>query len=81
MSPGSGRWAGIARGNVMSAWTVVVWAVVTPDLEEALQADLAEAAAALGAKRSDPDIHVHVNIVRPRTDGPPSDRAVVDPGG
>jgi hypothetical protein len=53
----------------MSAWTVVVWAVVTPDLEDALRADLAEAAAALGPKRSEPDIHVHVNIVRPRTDG------------
>jgi hypothetical protein len=53
----------------MKAWTVVVWAVVTPDLEEALQADLAEAAAALGANRPDPDIHVHVNILRPQTDG------------
>jgi hypothetical protein len=56
----------------MSAWTVVVWAVVTPDLEEALQADLAEAAAALGPKQTEsdvPDIHVHVNIVRPQTDG------------
>jgi hypothetical protein len=53
----------------MSAWTVVVWAVVTPDLEEALQADLVEAAAAIGPKRPDPDIHVHVNIVRPHTDG------------
>jgi hypothetical protein len=53
----------------MSAWTVVVWAVVTPDLEEALQADLLEAAAAIGPKRPDPDIHVHVNIVRPHGDG------------
>jgi hypothetical protein len=49
----------------MSRWSVVVFAVVTPDLEEALQADLDEAYLALEAMRSESPVHVHVNIVRP----------------
>jgi len=43
----------------MSGWTVIVWAVVTPDLEEALDDDLREAALALEGVTA-ADIHVHV---------------------
>ncbi len=49
----------------MSGWSVVVFAVVTPDLEDALQADLDEANLALEAMRAESLVHVHVNIVRP----------------
>jgi hypothetical protein len=49
----------------MSRWSVVVFAVVTPDLEEALQADLDEADLALESMRLESPVHVHVNIVRP----------------
>lgn len=48
----------------MPSWSVVVWAVATPDLEDALRADLREAGMALGELPEDCDIHVHVNIVR-----------------
>lgn len=48
----------------MPSWSVIVWAVVTPDLEDALRADLGEAGMALGQLPADCDIHVHVNIVR-----------------
>ena len=43
----------------MPGWTVVVWAVVTPDLREAIQEDLREAALALDGVLA-ADIHVHV---------------------
>ena len=49
----------------MSGWSVLVYAVVPPDLEDALQADLAEANMALETMRSESPVHVHVNIVRP----------------
>lgn len=48
----------------MPSWSVIVWAVVTPDLEDALKADLKEAGMALTQLPTGCDIHVHVNIVR-----------------
>jgi hypothetical protein len=48
----------------MPTWSVIVWAVATPDLEDALRVDLGEAGMALGELPPDCDIHVHVNIVR-----------------
>ena len=48
----------------MPTWSVVVWAVATPDLEDALRADLVEAGMALAQLPAGCDIHVHVNIVR-----------------
>ena len=45
----------------MPGWSVIVWAVVTPDLNEAIQDDLREAALALEGV-SAADIHVHVVI-------------------
>lgn len=48
----------------MPQWSVIVWAVVTPDLEDALRADLVEAGMALEQLPTDCDIHVHVNITR-----------------
>ena len=48
----------------MPSWSVIVWAVVTPDLEDAIRADLAEAGMALGQLPAGCDIHLHVNIVR-----------------
>ncbi|MDQ1600843.1 MAG: Clostripain family [Actinomycetota bacterium] len=48
----------------MPSWSVIVWAVVTPDLEDAIRADLAEAGMALGQPPAGCDIHLHVNIVR-----------------
>ena len=65
----------------MPSWSVIVWAVVTPDLEDALKADLKEAGMALRQLPTGWDIHVHVNIVRgfdgsttisPRSMTPPS---------
>jgi hypothetical protein len=50
----------------MPSWSVIVWAVATPDLEDALRADLVEAGMALGQLPDGCDIHVHVNIVRAR---------------
>ena len=35
----------------MSGWSVIVWAVVAPDLEEAMKEDLKEANTALGGYR------------------------------
>jgi hypothetical protein len=46
------------------SWSVIVWAVATPDLEDALKADLGEAGMALEQLPAGCDIHVHVNIVR-----------------
>ena len=43
----------------MSGWSVIVWAVVTPDLRDAIEDDLREAALALEGVRAE-DIHVHV---------------------
>jgi hypothetical protein len=48
----------------MPSWSVIVWAVATPDLEDALRADLGEAGMALGQLPDGCDIHVHVNIKR-----------------
>jgi hypothetical protein len=48
----------------MPSWSVVVWAVATPDLEDALRADLVEAGMSLAQLPAGCDIHVHVNIVR-----------------
>jgi hypothetical protein len=49
----------------MPGWTVVIWATVTPDLEDAIEADLREAEPAMAAVVADDDIHVHVIVSRP----------------
>lgn len=43
----------------MGAWTVVVWAVVAPDLRQAFEADLREARTAIAAAH-EAGVHVHV---------------------
>ena len=55
--------------DVPPGWSVVIWATVTPDLDEAFLADLREATLAL--ETIDPgDVHVHVIETRPGTSGP-----------
>jgi hypothetical protein len=48
----------------MSGWTVVVWAVVAPDLEDAFAADLKEAKAAINAGRGQ-NVHIHLVATGP----------------
>jgi hypothetical protein len=44
----------------MAGWTVVVWAAVTPDLEQAVAADLFEVGLAVEALRGGGDVHLEV---------------------
>jgi hypothetical protein len=48
----------------MTGWTVVVWAVVAPDLKDAFAADLKEAKTAIAAGRGK-DLHVHLVATGP----------------
>jgi hypothetical protein len=48
----------------MTGWTVVVWAVVAPDLKDAFAADLREAKTAIEAGRGQ-DVHVHLVATGP----------------
>jgi hypothetical protein len=49
----------------MASWSVVIWAVVTPDLEDVIGADLKEAGTALDAFGLGNVLHVHVVLSRP----------------
>jgi hypothetical protein len=49
----------------MARWSVVVWAVVTEDLEEAVALDRLEAWTALAAFNLGEKLHVHLVLVRP----------------
>jgi hypothetical protein len=55
----------------MAGWTVVVWAAVTPDLEQAVVADLHEVALAFGTLQAGGDVQLLVGWTRP-----PSDEAI-----
>jgi hypothetical protein len=55
----------LRKGGVVAKWSVIIWATVTPDLEESMARDLKEAMIALDALGPGADIHVHSYLHRP----------------